>query len=354
MTEKPIKPVTTRWWQAALIAGVSLLLLVLVLELAARAYSWHLGKGFWSRPHSFESAFFVTYDWPPPIIDGGRGTFRTGQVVPMAKPDGELRVVCLGGSTTVNARNVEGLTYSRELQSALRQRLEIEGEIYVLNAGGDAFSSAHSLANFSLRLLDFEPDVVTVLHNINDLTARDFGSEILPDYSNKYLADAFLAYEHRSGLGGAVFRLSRGAQMLKWRLAILRRTLERTTRSRGVSNPEYGARTFERNLRSIVALARAHGVRPVLITQAHRELEHEAEGGPDFQRFNDITRQLGRELDVAVVDLAAALSGRSELFIDNVHWTSDGIRAVTAELVEPLSAALSAQTGVVGPPLQAE
>ena len=356
-SEHPAEPTTTRWWQAALLVGASLVLIFLTLELAARTYSWHLGKGFWNRPHSFESAFFVTYDWPPPIIEASSGTFRAGQTVPMEKPEGELRVICLGGSTTVNARNVEGLTYSGEVQAALRERLG-RSDLFVLNAGGDAFSSAHSLANLSLRLLDFEPDVVTVLHNVNDLTARDFGSEILPDYSNKYLDDVFLGYEHRSGLGGAVFRFSRGAQMLKWRLTVLRRTLERSSKGGGVSNGEDGARIFERNLRSIVAIARAHGVRPLLITQANREPEHEAAGG-EFLGFNNITRQLGHELDVPVVDVGAALSGRPELFIDDVHLTSDGVRALAAELLEPLETALtcsggSPEAGVAGPPLQAE
>ena len=41
-------------------------------EIAARSYSWSTGRGFWSRPHAFESAFFVTYDWPAPAFDGSR------------------------------------------------------------------------------------------------------------------------------------------------------------------------------------------------------------------------------------------------------------------------------------------
>ncbi|MEM8997271.1 MAG: GDSL-type esterase/lipase family protein [Acidobacteriota bacterium] len=319
----------TRWWQALLMIAASLSLVFVILELAARTYSWHLGKGFWARPHAFESAFFTTYDWPPPLIDGDLGTFRAGQTVSMTKPPGELRVICLGGSTTVNARNRGGLTYSLELQAALRDRLG-DG-VVVLNAGADAFSTAHSLANLSLRLLDFEPDVVTVLHNINDLTARHFGDDLEPDYSNKYLDDAFLSYHHRGGFGGAVFRFSRSAQMLKWRVTVLRRALERTSRGAGVRDPARGPRLFERNLRSILAVARAHGARPILMTQAHRRPEAEAEGGT-FVHYNDITRRLGRSSQTPVVDLAAALSGREDLFLDDVHFTGEGVRAVAAEL----------------------
>ncbi|MEO1083872.1 MAG: hypothetical protein AAFY88_06490, partial [Acidobacteriota bacterium] len=104
--------IRTRWWQALLMFTVSLCLILITLELAARTYSWQLGKGFWTRPHAFESAFFTTYDWPPPLIDGELGTFRAGQTIGMTKGAGELRVITLGGSTTVNARNRDGLTYS--------------------------------------------------------------------------------------------------------------------------------------------------------------------------------------------------------------------------------------------------
>ncbi|MEO1365563.1 MAG: GDSL-type esterase/lipase family protein, partial [Acidobacteriota bacterium] len=327
--------------------AASLSLVFAILELAARTYSWHLGKGFWTRPHAFESAFFTTYDWPPPLIDGDLGTFRAGQTVSRTKPPGELRVICLGGSTTVNARNREGLTYSLELQAALRDRLG--DRVVVLNAGADAFSTAHSLANLSLRLLDFEPDVVTVLHNINDLTARHFGDDLEPDYSNKYLDDAFLSYHHRAGFGGAIFRFSRGAQMLKWRLTVLRRTLERTSRGAGVRDPSRGPRLFERNLRSILAVARAHGTRPILVTQAHRRPEAEAEDGA-FLAYNDITRRLGSASKTPVIDLAAALSGRQDLFLDDVHFTSDGVRAVAAEMVPAVAARLAGGPAPGGDP----
>ena len=332
-----------RWWQAALLLTLSAGVVVLVLELTARTLSWRMGKGFWSRPHSFESAFFVTYDWPPPLIHGDRGTFRTGQSVRRTKAPGEWRVVCLGGSTTVNARNLEGLTYTREVQAALRQRFP-ERRLWVLNAGADAFSSAHSLTNLALRVLDFEPDVVTVLHNINDLSARRFGDRMLPDYSNKYLDDAFLAYEHRGGVGGAVFRVSRGAQMLKWRLSTLKRMLERSSRGHGVRDPERGAALFERNLRSIVAVTRAHGARPLLITQAHADGEARAEDGA-FRRYNDVVRRLGAETATPVVDLGASLSGRAELFLDPVHLTAEGVRAIARELEPALAAVLESGEG---------
>ena len=337
MTDKNSEPSGparhTTWRQGLLLAVASLVLLALVGELAARSFSWWIGKGFWQRPNSFTSAFFVTYDWPPPLIEGDRAVFRDGLEVSIRKGPGILRVLCLGGSTTVNARNREGLTYSSLLQSALVRRWPGQ-QIEVLNAGGDAFSTAHSLVNFSLRGLAFEPDVVTVLHNINDLSAAEFGAALLPDYSNKYLDDAFLAFEHRSGLGGAVLRNSRALQFLRWRVSVLKRALERSSRGTGRIAPDEVAPIFERNLGSIVAVARAHGVVPVLITQAHRDGEA---SGSDFSRLTEVTRRLAIDRRVELVDASAAMSGRRELFLDPVHLTSEGVRELAAVLEGPIA-----------------
>lgn len=323
----------------ALLVVVSLLVVFVVVEVAARTYSWSQGKGFWSRPRAFVSPFFVTYDWPPPIAAGDRGMFRGEREVSRAKPSGGLRVVALGGSTTVNARNEEGLTYPNELESALRARFEGR-TVEVLNSGGDAFSTAHTLTNLSLRVVDFDPDVVIVYHAINDLSVVQFGDAVASDYANKYLDDAFLAYEHRGGVGGTVFRMSRAAQLLKWRLRVLRQALETSSRRGSMPDAEVAraADLFERNLRSIVAVGREHGIEVVLATQAHRE----GDDGESqlMRRFNDRTRALADR--ARVVDVARAMGGRAELFLDPVHLTSDGVRLLAATLAPEVERALRA------------
>lgn len=310
---------------AALLAGLG------GLEVSARLWSLSQGKGFWQRPHSFESPFFTTYDWPPPIFEGENAIFRRGVSVPVSKPRGEIRVVCLGGSTTVNARNPDGVSYADLLEDRLRAHDSLP--VRVLNAGSDAFSTAHSLTNLSLRVLAVEPDIVTVYHNINDLSALSFGSELRPDYANKYLSDVFLAYEHRGGAGGAVLRLSRGAQLLKWRWAALRRTLEppRNTRAATQIDVERGAAIFGRNLRSIVAIARVHGVEVLLITQAHRDGEQALSG---FREYNDTIRALCMSEGVPCIDVATAMSGQPDLFVDEVHLSAAGVRRI-ATLIHP-------------------
>lgn len=319
--------------QAFLLVTTSLLLCFFALELAARCYSYWIGKGFWSRPHAFESPFFVTYDSPVPYFEGDSAVFRHGVQIPLVKQRDELRVVCLGGSTTVNTRALPEENYTRLAEAALAPTFPGR-RVRVLETGGDAFSTAHSLVNFSLRVLAVDPDVATLLHNINDLTAQQFGDRLQPDYANKYLDDAFLAFEHRDGFGGLLMRASRAAQMLRWRFRLLRQTLEKSSHDGQVENPEDGRKVFRRNLLTFVATARAHGVLPVLITQSHSSGEGAAFNG-EFLVYNDLVRQVAREHSCPLVDAAPLLSGRPDLFVDDVHMNGQGL-AELAQLLTPV------------------
>ncbi len=323
----PTSSRTTRLRVMAII--MSLILCAFVVEVGARTYSWAIGRGFWSRPHAFESVFFVTYDWPPPSIHGDVGMFKDGQTVPRAKPARELRVIAAGGSTTVNDQNPEGLRHNQILEERFKNRIP-SFDVRVLNAGGDAFSTAHTLVNFSLRLLDFEPDVLLVAHNINDLTALDYGDTLLPDYSNKYLSDTFLAFEHRQGIGGGILQMSRSLQFLRWRWNWFRVAMEYSSRRDQRHDPEQGKKLFRRNLESIVAIARQHGVRVILLTEATHRREQD-----DFAAYNEEIRHIGRVANVPVADADAAMSGRQELFVDPVHMSAAGVTELS-DVIEPV------------------
>lgn len=313
---------------------MSLLFSLLLVELSARGYSWWIGRGFFDRPHAFESPFFVTYDWPAPSISRGIGTFKDGRQVPQKKPAGELRVVHLGGSTTLADQNPEGLRTNQLVETRLRDRFAPR-TLTVLNAGGDGFSTAHSLVNFSLRVLDFTPDVVVVLHNINDLSVLDYGTEIQPDYANKYLSDTFLAFQHRDGLGGVLLRSSRGVQLLRWRFSMLKNVLESSTHNQAILDVERGTRLFRRNLESLIAVARHHGVEVVLVTMGH-----DGTLGANFALYNEEIRRAGLANNVAVADAERAISGRAELFLDPVHLSAQGVAAMAALLDPTIDATL--------------
>lgn len=91
--------------------------------------------------------------------------------------EGRLRILFLGGSTT-------GTDYP----SFVRQQLEPElGAVTVYNLGFDRHSSLHSLYKFWTYVDEIQPDLVVVLHNVNDFY-RGFTPPryALPEYRADY------------------------------------------------------------------------------------------------------------------------------------------------------------------------
>jgi lysophospholipase L1-like esterase len=243
------------------------------------------------------------------------------------KAPGEIRVICFGGSTTVDWR--AGISYPQILEERLKDTAQGRS-VRVLNAGGDGFSSAHTLVNLALRNLDVRPDVITVYHNINDLSVRRFGKEVVSDYGNKYKTDFYLGMRHRTGALAALTKVSRLARHAVSSINALRFPEEEER-----SHPhEIGLRYFEANLRSIVALAREHGIRAVLATQAARKEVREA---TDFAAYNDAVRKIAREEGVELIDVAAAVTDDSLFLPDGIHCTRAGVEAVAAVFQGPLA-----------------
>ena len=154
--------------------------LLVIAEGAWRVYLYRTGRGFFDDPHEFISPFFTTFDEPMPVITPQAFYYRNGSV-PRDKPADEIRVICFGGSTTVNFR--AGGSYPERIEARLTA--DGLGPVRVLNAGGEGYSTAHILVNLALRNLAAKPDVITVYENINDLSAIYFGDGVEPDYANK-------------------------------------------------------------------------------------------------------------------------------------------------------------------------
>ena len=94
--------------------------------------------------------------------------FRTHEFTPK-KPPGTLRVICLGGSTTVGGRTNDD-TYPALLERGLRKhypRLSLE----VLNLGISGTTSDYWLERRE-KLFGFEPDLIVDYGAINDLAWR--------------------------------------------------------------------------------------------------------------------------------------------------------------------------------------
>ena len=315
---------------AALVV-VSSLFAFLVAELGWRTY---LHFGHYYEPREFTSPFFTTFTEPMPFFYQDRLCYHNGWVL-RKKSAREIRVVCFGGSTTVNWR--AGISYPEMLESRLAAKAD-GFRVRVLNAGADGHSTAHFLVNLSLRNLEAQPDIVTVYENINDLSASWFADEpVLPDYAQKYNAGFYLGLRHRLGVLPAIARVSRLARFLFSRIEAIAYPPVRETPG---ADYRPGLELFKRNLRNIVAVAKSQGIRVLLASQPSRSDWRGTEGA---LAFNQAMAEIAAEEGVGFADVAREVTD-DRLFIpgDTIHNNRAGVKAVAEAFYEPLLAEVEA------------
>lgn len=99
-------------------------------------------------------------------------------------------VLALGGSTTRNERVAPELRYPKLVEQQLRE-LYPSLNVKVINAGMDWYTTKHSLINYVTYYRQLKPDMVIIMHAINDVY-RSFSpkevaiGEYNPDYAHFY------------------------------------------------------------------------------------------------------------------------------------------------------------------------
>ena len=283
--------------------------------------------------------------------------FRTNEPA-MPKPDGEFRILAIGGSTTENIWNGVGLHWPLVLECGLRGRgLE---HVRVLNSSMSGYSTAHSAVRLQFDLLDYEPDMVVMLHAVNDLAvtyvAAAEGEPIDGHYRVQYTRPGYTGE-----LGSDDVVISRVWHSITQRLASApqpRPVVESY-------DPEPGRRIFERNLRTIAALTSARDVPLVYLTMPFNEAlvdRHRVVGGhaglsdlptedrfaADMTSFNETILAVAEtEESATAVDMATLMEGADSLFVDTVHYDAEGVRRFGRLLADALAASIPEPTGPV-------
>lgn len=289
-------------------------------------------------------------------VDGVRWiASRHGELFPLRKAPGTTRIVVFGGSTTENTLVMEtqGVHYPKLLQELLRRDTGSEA-IEVINVANSAYATPHSLILLELDVLGWDPDIVILSHNVNDLIAAYFPGTGF-DYANKYGTKFYNLPNVRSlySLPNVLFQHSELYWVLRTRLERLGRAHDPSYVVRrvpyGMEPPADAREAFRRNLVSFVTLARGEGIEVVLGTQPLEPSEESFERHMAFKPYNDIVRyplheeflahhaaynQVIREVAEAegalLVDSAANFAGHPELFVDFVHYNLEGVEALAA------------------------
>jgi len=276
------------------------------------------------------------------------------------KAPGEYRIITLGGSTTEDLWNEAGIHWPLVMECRLQQMGR--NDVRVLNGGMSAYSSAHTLVRLEMDVLAYDPDLVIVMDNVNDLTvnyvAEAAGVAVDPNYHVKYGRP-----EYTSIVGEADVVPSRLWNAIRARLRPGDKPQELHAEAGDISG---GLAVFERNLRSMAAIARAHDVGLIFLTMPVADSDSlysftqagfragRPQVGPlpprrarfesDFAAYNESIERVGTATGTPVIRMHAELGADPAHFGDVVHYTTLGsitFGTAAARALEPLLPALT-------------
>jgi lysophospholipase L1-like esterase len=282
---------------------------------------------------------------------------------PVTKPAGVFRILCAGGSTTFDAAaQTDERTWPWRLEAMLREQ---GSPVEVWNAGLPGWTSLENLVSLEIRDVDLAPDVVVLFQGINDLQPAAH-VPFDPQYETPHARMMLEA----TGFGIQPLPWYQRSLALEWARTIAGVPVvvapapppgppapRRTTLS------EQGVATFERNVRSFLAVARAHRAKVLLVTQTIRlrergrsadiqqlerwipELEGEA-AVTEIERLNDVMRTLADNGDALLADAARDVAWTDRDFADSMHFSRDGegSEKLAGFLVEHIQSILRADT----------
>ena len=264
------------------------------------------------------------------------------------KPANTLRVLVYGGSTVLDLAASGDMDWPHQIEQVLRER-GID-HVEAINAGISGYTTSDCLGRLYSEGHRLSPDYVVLYDTWNDLKYFRFKEPILRIFK-PYRPDPRLDYH---GWGD---RLMCHVSQLYVRLR--NRFLSRKYRmgAEGVV-PEgpmpapiqtAALKQYRLNLELFVDCARNIGAVPLLMTEARlitRDLPDSARKKIPYEytlfdhdtllnayeEADRIIKEVGREKNVEVIDVAAFMSGNERLLYDHVHTTAAGSRKL-AELV---------------------
>lgn len=264
------------------------------------------------------------------IFNGPKGD----RDVVIPKPEGLIRINCLGASTTGNYiySDSKDYSYPLALEKVLGNRLQGK-KIEVNNFGIGGWTSIEILISFLLNGLDTSPDLVVLYHAYNDL-----GPSLTPgfqsDYSHarKNLAERYHLYR--------LLSLFPFIPLASYNWAVnkfIGQNISHTLLS-SVSKGEIdfamdfqGFDAYRRNMESIINICLANKIGIVLSTfcfhlydaikdsHIHKKLQQ------GVLEENKIIQGLSSKYNVPLVDSYSLMPKEDKYFVDSIHFSPEGM-----------------------------
>jgi hypothetical protein len=285
------------------------------------------------------------------------------------KPDKTL--VFLGGSTVACIYVDEASRFPYLVGQLLEQKTG--KKITSMNSGVGGNNSLHSLDILLNKIIPVRPDMVIMMHNINDLVALIYDKTYWGKNPTREPIVNFNFYKNLTGLK-ALSTLARDMYIPNLHAAT--RILSKKIFGKKVKDPDdefayiRGKKLtvdeaqilaeFKMNLQTFINICRARKITPVLMTQFNRYKPNpdpkvlkamqgfESDSGIPvsefmdlYAKFNQAIREVGKSNDVLVIDLAALIPQEKQYLYDVVHLNTRGSELaarVISEGLQPLVA----------------
>ncbi|MDD4940739.1 MAG: SGNH/GDSL hydrolase family protein [Candidatus Omnitrophica bacterium] len=283
-----------------------------------------------------------------PHVSNNLGNFNGpggSRDVVVPKPDGLIRINCLGASTTGNYIFCDGIDYSYPMELEKIVLSSFKGaQAEVNNFGIGGWTSAEILVDFLLNGLDTSPDIVVLYHAYNDL-----GPSLTPafrsDYSHarKNLGESYHLYRMMSlfpSLPLAVYNWAVNrfiGQNISHTLisSVTRGTVDYSIGFQGFD-------TYRRNIESLITICLARNIGIVLSTfcyyiyDAIKDDPMHAKLHEGVLKENEIIKELSLKYNVPLVDNYRLIPRQDKYFVDSVHFTPEGMNLIAQNLSVPV------------------
>lgn len=268
--------------------------------------------------------------------------------MPDSVSDNNLNIFCLGGSTT-EFKDKNGRDWPSLTEKVIKERYKIDS-IKFYNLGKQWYTTQHSLINYIQNLRKFKPDVLLVMHNINDLL-------INADFS-RFSNGAFREdYGHFLGPEALMIKYGSLAEFIYNNFKLL----WYRPKPFDVDTDYFpGLNSFKRNLTTIIELAKLDGTKVILMTQPNiyksemsdKELKSltmlnkEAIGDGKrwtyntafrgIEAYNNAIKEIAVFMNVPLIDLDKVVPKNLEYFYDDVHYNSKTYDLISSFLADEI------------------
>jgi lysophospholipase L1-like esterase len=264
-----------------------------------------------------------------------------------------LTILTIGGSTTECLFLTDGKTWTDEMA---RRLAETFPNVWVNNAGLDGQSTYGHLILLRSFVDDLRPRVAVFLIGVNDIgleASTPYDEALAPPRSRGRAMMSFITdHSELAGLVRNLLRIARTRREAFGHGQIDVRTVphlqdDEATSRETIATFSKPLPSFASRVAAIIDECRRHGIEPVLVT--HPMLNGDAldpATGVDLstiqvrgaangrlwwqvlERYNDVTRRVGKERGVLVVDAAREMPKDSRLFYDFMHYTNEGAKVL--------------------------